>query len=148
MKPIDIISIKTHDNIYLKGHKKLSKGASPSGRARKQSPSKMYSSLINHLQYNRLLSQTFSRGKGLCPVKIITGHVRIRTRVRNPTCPMITFTGHKLHPFQQYSPLVTLHAYLFMTSMCMYVQFDVIFHVLVRQMEFKCLSLFFLFFLN
>ena len=107
MKPIDIISIKTHDNIYLKGHKKLSKGASPSGRARKQSPSKMYSSLINHLQYNRLLSQTFSRGKGLCPVKIITGHVRIRTRVHNPTCPMITFTGHKLYPFQQYSPLVT-----------------------------------------
>ena len=37
-------------------------------------------------------------GKGLCPMKVITGHIRIRTcvqewtRVRNLMCPVITFT--------------------------------------------------------
>ena len=45
------------------------------------------------------------KGKGLCPVKIITGHIRIRThvqewtRVFNPTYPVLTFTGQKLHPY-------------------------------------------------
>ena len=37
-------------------------------------------------------------GKGLCPVKIFTGHGRIRTRVHNPTCPVKTFTEYKPDP--------------------------------------------------
>ena len=44
-------------------------------------------------------------GKGLCLVKVITGHVKIQThvqewtRVNNPTCSVITFTRHKSHPW-------------------------------------------------
>ena len=40
-------------------------------------------------------------GYNLCPVKVITGHVGLRTRVHSWTrvqilmSPMITFTGHK-----------------------------------------------------
>ena len=47
-------------------------------------------------------------GKDLCLVKVFTGHVKIRTRVQewtrvcNPTCPMKTLTGHKLHPLGYY----------------------------------------------
>ena len=37
-------------------------------------------------------------GKGLYPVKVFTGHGRIRTRVHNLTCLVKTFTGHKPHP--------------------------------------------------
>ena len=36
-----------------------------------------------------------SRREALCPVKVITEHVRIRIYVRNLTCPVISFIGHK-----------------------------------------------------
>ena len=42
--------------------------------------------------------------KGLCPVEVSTGHVRIQTDVqewtllKNSTCPVKTSTGHKPHP--------------------------------------------------
>ena len=59
-----------------------------------------------HTKYQKTFSNSFSRGCGLCPVKIITGHVELLTRVHSWTrvwilmCPMITFTGHKPFPFQ------------------------------------------------
>ena len=54
--------------------------------------------------------KSFNPGKGLCPVEVSTGHVRIQTRVQewicvqewtrvhNPMCPVETSTGHKPRP--------------------------------------------------
>ena len=36
--------------------------------------------------------------KGLCLVEVSTRHVRIRTRVHNPTCLVENSTKHKPHP--------------------------------------------------
>ena len=38
------------------------------------------------------------KGHSLCPVRISTRHIRIRTRVHNLTCPVETSTGHKPDP--------------------------------------------------
>ena len=38
------------------------------------------------------------KGHSLCPVRISTGHIWIRTHVHNLTCPVETSTGHKPDP--------------------------------------------------
>ena len=72
--------------------------------------SKTYILLGTHLtctkysKYKLKKKKTQKYGKGLCPVQVLTGHVKIWTCVQewtpicNPTCPIITFTGHKPHP--------------------------------------------------
>ena len=40
--------------------------------------------------------------KGLCPVKIFTGHDKIWTHVQDSTCPIKTFTGHNPDLFENW----------------------------------------------
>ena len=61
-------------------------------------------SLYLSLSSNTIVPTKGKKGNGLCTVKVITRHIRIWTlaqewtHVRNPTCPVITFTRHKPHP--------------------------------------------------
>ena len=61
-------------------------------------------SLYLSLSSNTIVPTKGKKGNGLRTVKVITRHIRIWTlaqewtHVRNPTCPVITFTRHKPYP--------------------------------------------------